>query len=445
MNTETMELPAEAAAAPAPAKQRRKAPTKVYQATVTALTVIERADLALGASKTEIALKEMVAKYKHLETLDIVDATGRDQVHRAAMELRTARTTLEKDSKAARDDATKFSKAVIAREKELIGTVEPSEILLIANRDKWDAKVEADKAALVAKERARVLAIAANIAEIKGYAVLAIECRTSERVQGLLDKMTANWLATPFEDTYEEFCDEAQYAFNATKAKMLEVIEAKKADEAERARAKAEQEAAAAKLVADRAELDRQMADAAAARLKDAADLKAKQDADAAQLQIQRDADAADLKRRQDEFAAQMAVEDARLKAERDAQKALAAHQAEQAAELERRRLELEPKADPAIVDRSSSAIEVVANDAPFWANPLGHDGSIEQGDVAYIPMEPSAGIAGMVVTMDPLDPIKEPKDADVIWIAATAVADAFGWTTAVAIERLASMNWVPA
>lgn len=35
-----------------------------------------------------------------------------------------------------------------------------------------------------------------------------------------------------------------------------------------------------------------------------------------------------------------------------------------------------------------------------------------------------------------------DPNDADVIWVAAVAVSEAYGWTTAVAIERLSAINW---
>lgn len=37
-----------------------------------------------------------------------------------------------------------------------------------------------------------------------------------------------------------------------------------------------------------------------------------------------------------------------------------------------------------------------------------------------------------------------DPNDADVIWVAAVAVSEAYGWTTADAINRMASIDWKP-
>lgn len=51
---------------------------------------------------------------------------------------------------------------------------------------------------------------------------------------------------------------------------------------------------------------------------------------------------------------------------------------------------------------------------------------------------------AELPVTMEQPRPA-DPSDADLIWTAASAVADAYGLTTADAINRLAAIDWQPA
>lgn len=431
MTTDTIEQDAPATLAPA--------------APATELTVIERADLALDAGATEKHLRELVAKSASIT--EIKDKTGRDQCHRAAMELADARIAIQKTGKAAREDATKFSKAVIAREKELVEIVTPEETRLLGVRDVWDAAIEAQKAAAAAAEQARVTAIQSRIEEFRSFADLAVQCRTSAMVEKLIDRLAA----LPI-DGLEEFQDQGMTVRVMTMKRMQEISDAKKSEEDERARIKAEQEAEAAKLAAERAELARQQAEAAAAQAKAAADLKAAQDAHAAQLQAaqaaqaqadreaaesraaveaaaqaQRNAEAAELQRQRDAFAAEQA-------AARAAQQAEAARLQAQADELARQRAELEPKPDAPSVERSSDAIETEADHIPEAGNMV-----TEQ---AHEPSaEPAPEADPMPVTMAAPEP-EEPSDAEIICTAASAVADAYGWTFGQSVQRLSSLEW---
>jgi len=395
-----------------------------------ALTVIERADLALDAGATEKHLRELVAKSAGIT--EIKDRTGRDQCHRAAMELADARIAIQKTGKAAREDATKFSKAVIAREKELVEIVTPEETRLLGVRDVWDAAIEARKAA----ERDRVMTITQRITDIKSYAGLAMQCRTSERVTGLIAKV-ADMAITA--ELFAEFEDQAIEAKRVTLEQMEQVEQRLQADEQERARAKAEQEAAAAKLAADRAELERQQAEVAAAQARAAADLKAAQEAQAkadreaaqaraaaeAEAQAKRDAEAAELQRQRDAFAAEQAAARAAQQAEADRLQA-------QADELARQRAELEPKPALPSVERSSAAIE----------NEVDHIAGAGNTITAQDPSAETAPEAdSLPVTMAAPKPA-DPSDVDVIWIAASAVAEAYGWTFGQAVQRLGSIKW---
>lgn len=121
------------------------------------LTVEARAAVALKSSDTELHLIALAAKNAGI--VAIIDKAGREQAHGAAMELKTTRVAIEKTSKTARDDATKFSRAVIEEEKRLVAIIQPEETRLLGLRDDWDAaqaaiKVEAERLAQEAAAQA---------------------------------------------------------------------------------------------------------------------------------------------------------------------------------------------------------------------------------------------------------------------------------------------------
>lgn len=231
--------------------------------------VAQRAALALNASYAEKHLLALAAKHAGI-TL-VVDKAGREQAHGAAMELTRARTTVEKAAKEARDDATKFSRAVIAEAARLVAIVEPEENRLKAVRDAWDAEQARIKREAEEKERARVLAITERIGDIKAFGILAMQCRTAERLQSLIDKLAADEMAG-----FDEFEAEAVQVRTATLQAMGEQHRALTEREAEAARLKAEREelarqqaaqkAEADRLAAERVELERQQAELRALR-----------------------------------------------------------------------------------------------------------------------------------------------------------------------------------
>jgi len=235
---------------------------EMIEAPGTELTVQDRAALALGSKQTEADLHDLAAKNKDI--VKVIDKSGREQAHGAAMELKRARTSIEKVSKDARDDANKFSKAVIAEEKRLIAIIEPEEARLVSLRDAWDAEQERIKRQAEEKERARITAIHQQIAEIRNYAALAAQCRTADRIAGLIEKLTV--LRAEGFASFQEFGTEAEQALVTTMQTVTKLHTEKLDEEMERARVKAEQEAAAAKLAEERAALDKEKAEVAAAR-----------------------------------------------------------------------------------------------------------------------------------------------------------------------------------
>ena len=303
------------------------------------LTVEARAAVALKSSDTELHLIALAAKNAGI--VAIIDKAGREQAHGAAMELKTTRVAIENTSKTARDDATKFSRAVIEEEKRLVAIIEPEETRLLALRNDWDAAQAAIKAEADRVERARIMAINERIVGLRSYVNLALECRTSERIQGLLDKLIATWLAYDYEEDFAEFGDEAQDVYNQTHQRLTALIGQKKDEELERARVKAEQEAAAEVLRKEREALD--LAQAEAKRVAEEAAAKAKAEAD--------------------ELAAQRAAFEEQQETHRKAMEEESRRIADERAALEAAKTPkvLEEKQPIAPVESAQAAIETVA------------------------------------------------------------------------------------
>ena len=279
--------------------------------TTTELTVVERAAVALTSTDRETSLRDLVAK--STDFVEIKNAGARDQVHGAAMVLRTARTDIQRAAKTARDDANAFSKAVIAEEKRLIAIAEPEENRLIALRDVWDEAREAEKRAKVEAEQRRVAAIREHIDDIRAIAVRAVGM-AAERIQVEIEDLKELGITL---DRFAELTGEAEMVRGTTLDKLRELHTAAVAQEAE-----------AARLIAEREELERQRAALAAQQQKEAEARAEQERADRERREAEEAARRAQQEREDAERRAAIAAEEARL--------------AEQRAEHERRQAELD-------------------------------------------------------------------------------------------------------
>lgn len=275
---------------------------------LTTLPPEARAAVALKSSQTEIDLRALAIK--NVNITQVIDKPGREQAHGAAMEIKRSRVSIEKIAKEARDDATKFSKAVITEEKRLIAIIEPEEVRLLGLRDGWDAEQERIRCEKEEAERRRVQALHNRIDEIKGYVTLALECRTSARVKELIDEVATFKL-----DNFDEFSEDVAVIHAGVLKRMEEISDAKIEEEKERARAKAEQEAAAEALRIEREAFAVAQAEAKRIADQNAAKVRAEAEAMAAQRAVfeteqeaSRQALVAEAKRIADERAALDAV-----------------------------------------------------------------------------------------------------------------------------------------
>ena len=303
-----------------------------------ALTLPQRAALALNSQEYERKIIELSQASKSIT--EITNADGYQQCHAARMALKRERVAIEKDRKAACDDAQKFTKAAIAEERRLIALIEPEEERLQAIQDEWDRKKEEERRAKAEAERRRVAALQARIDEIRDQALDLAGLSAAdigERFKALD--------ALVIDDSFQELRQQAEGAKATTLIRIgsahrqaLAAEEESRRLAAEReqlAREKAEQEAAAAaeraRLAAERERLaeeqrrqqeeaDRQeqtRKEAAVAEQRRLEALRAEQEAAA---QAERDklaAERAEADRIEAERKAQREAEEARLAAER--------------------------------------------------------------------------------------------------------------------------------
>ena len=89
------------------------------------LTPDQRAEQALKFADTRAQLQKLAGESTSLTRVDTDDNFAAAKAAKA--KLQSTRVAIEKTGKAARDDANKFQKAVIAKEKELVGLISPEE------------------------------------------------------------------------------------------------------------------------------------------------------------------------------------------------------------------------------------------------------------------------------------------------------------------------------
>ena len=215
------------------------------------ISVIERAIKALDVNET--ALRKLVTESADIKI--VTNPAGFAQAQSARMKLRTARVNLEKRGKTAREDAQEFSKAVIAKQKDYVGIVEPEESRLQSLQDEFTAKIEAEKQAKIDAENKRKEDIQTAIESLSANLKFG---DSSVNIQAKIDHITLIEMdALVFQERLEE-ARERKIESLGELSVALDLVKSTEEARAlqETARIKAEQEAAEQRALAEKAALE---------------------------------------------------------------------------------------------------------------------------------------------------------------------------------------------
>ncbi|NML34895.1 hypothetical protein [Paraburkholderia antibiotica] len=290
------------------------------------LTVPQRAAVALESARHEQELIALAKKYSDIT--EIRNPAGREQTHGAMMELANRRIAITKAGKEARDDATKFSKAVIEEEKRLVALIEPEEGRLRTLRDEWDAEREREKAAKAAAEKARVDAIRQRITDMQAIPSLLVG-KSAETIAAAIDSLEVVQITL---ESHQEFAGEAEIVKAVVIAKLGEMLACQQAHEVEQTRIAAER----AQLERERAEAAERERIAAAARAEEERKAREARQAEEARLRAEREAHEAELRRQREVEEAKLAEQRAEIARQQAAIDAERQRQADEAARVER-------------------------------------------------------------------------------------------------------------
>lgn len=106
--------------------------------------------------RRESKLIELADKYKDLRIAGVEDKEGYKKVREARIELKNERVAVENDAYSLRENAIKFQKTVVAREKELVGIISLTEKTLQAEEDNYKQALEAIRQEKDRKEKEKI-------------------------------------------------------------------------------------------------------------------------------------------------------------------------------------------------------------------------------------------------------------------------------------------------
>lgn len=368
--------------------------SQVSKTEIAILPPAARAVVVLKSEKTRAELAELVKQSAGI--LTVTNKDGREECHRAYMNLKNTRVAITHTVEEATEDAKAFTKAVKTEAANLILITQAEEDRLQTLRDEFDAKIEAEKAAKIAAERARVERIEKMIDQLRNYPLMVLAedpAVPSAALKAAIDEFDG-W--EPHVDDYAEYAPEAAKVIAESLVTMRTMMEKELTREKAAADAEAARLAEVARMEAERAELTRLRAEQAererlakiesdriaaeqaveAKRLADlAAAQKAEQDRVAADVKRQLEAQQAQIAEQARKLAEQQAAADARdaaaLAAQQDAARREADHgialemnaEFDAAREIERARLQV--LADQAAADHLEQVADERATGLP--------------------------------------------------------------------------------
>lgn len=291
-----------------------------------ALTIPQQAEQALSFASTRERLLVLAAESARIT--EITSPDGYKECHARRMVLKNTRVEIQKTAKDARDDAVKFQKAIIGKEKELVDLIEPEERRLQELQEAVDKEAQRKKDEEARIERERIEAVNRRFQDMRAIPAGALNMDAAG-IRALIDSTEEIDPATFPQDMQAA----AQYEKRLVVTSLRAALDA---------RLKADEEAE--KVKAERAELERLRAEADAVRAE--ADRLAREE---------RERVAAEERRQEEEARRQREAEEAKERAERaerqrieDEERAAAAKKLledQEAAAAERTRLDAEKKA----------------------------------------------------------------------------------------------------
>lgn len=231
--------------------------TEAESNAIATLPPAARAALALGSTKTETALRELIKASASI--VSVTNKAGREECHTAYMKLKNSRVAVGHTAADATEDAKKFTAAVKTEAARLVEIISAEETRLQLLRDGFDAIEEKRKADELAAEMARVALISEHIEDIRRIS-LDVAGKDSATIKAALDQVDE---ITGTESVFGEEIYQAQAITvrNAAFAKLTEMHTAALAAEA-----------AEAQRLADIAAADQRRADEAAENARVAAE-----------------------------------------------------------------------------------------------------------------------------------------------------------------------------
>lgn len=370
------------------------------------LSVEQRAIKALGQEGRDDELKALAAKSTHI--VEITNPDGYEQVHGARMELKSARCEIQRLGKTAREDATKFTKAVIAEEKRLIGLIEPEEERLQKLQDEHDAAIEAEKQAKIEAEQQRVIAIQSRIKDMSGLIDLI---KRNNFTAAQLEEHMLDLGRLLIDDSFEEFEEEARITKTETLKAAQEYLVAAQKREHEQALLKAARE----ELEKQRAEDERLRKEIESRRAEEQKRLDAEAQAEKAHQ-------AEELRREREKIEAQrLAERDKLLEERRKFEQEKAALEAEQRAAREAREAE---DAERARVAAEAKRVEDERIEAERQERESKEAEDAERARIAAIQQPSLDEILDVLANH-----YRVPRERALAWLESIAVSETLGWS----------------
>lgn len=198
-------------------------------------------------------LRTIAEQAASLTITDFSDKAQIKVVHDKRMELKNIRVSITKKGKELREEANAFTKAVLTKEKEMVGVIQPEEERLEKLEEEAERIAEIEKRKASLPERKFKLSSLSDGIEISDEGILEMD---DNAFDSYFNQRVANWnLAEKERLEAERKADEERKAKEAeeeAKRKEAEAEAKRKADEAEAAKRAAEQK----KLDDERAKLE---------------------------------------------------------------------------------------------------------------------------------------------------------------------------------------------